>query len=83
MGPYNVGGGGGGRGTVTQGNTPSQYLSGTGGFSENVGQSGYVAIRWAIADYPGTPTIVGSNAQSTDATYGYAQWTSTGSITFN
>jgi len=83
MGPYNVGGGGGGRGTVTQGNTPSQYLPGTGGFSENVGQSGYVAIRWAIADYPGTPTIVGSHAQSTDGVYNYAEWTSTGSITFN
>jgi len=83
FGPFNVGGGGGGRGTVTQGNTPSQFLPGTGGYSQSAGQVGYVAMRWAIADYPGTPTIVGNNGGiSTDGVYNYAQWTSTGSITF-
>ena len=83
FGPFNVGGGGGGRGTTAQGNTPSQFLPGTGGYSQSSGQVGYVAMRWAIADYPGTPTIVGNNGGiSTDGVYNYAQWTSTGSITF-
>jgi hypothetical protein len=82
-GPYVLAGGGGGRGTGTQGNTPSQYLPGTGGYSETVGQNGLVIIRWALLDYPGTPTYTGSPSTTSDTTYGYAIYTSTGSITFN
>jgi hypothetical protein len=82
FGPLTVGGGGGGRGTVTQGNTPAGSAPGTGGFSQSAGKSGIVIIRWALSDYPGTPTYTGGPSTTSDATYGYAEWTSTGSITF-
>ena len=82
-GPYVLGGGGGGRGTVTQGNTPSQYQPGTGGYSETAGQNGLVIIQWPLSNYPGFPTTTGSPSITSDTIYGYAIYTSTGSITFN
>ena len=75
--------GGGGKGTAGNNGTGPSYTYGSGGPFNSTGLGGIVILYWTTIGGPTSITTTGSPSITTDATYTYYTWTSSGSIVFN